>query len=314
MKVSLIMTLLNEAGTIGPTLEAIDSQTRAADQTVIVDGGSTDGTLEIVQAWAADRPSVVVRTKPGANIAAGRNAAIEQAHGPIIAVTDAGCTPDSHWLEELTRPFARLDIDVSMGFYRPDPRSRFERVFSCLNLPDAEEIDPSRFMPSSRSVAFKKYVWERTEGYPEWLAVGEDMYFNLLVVKKGFGRSFAPAAVVRWRLRPDLRSTLSQYFFYAQGDGKAAMFPRRHALRFATYAGGAALLAAAARRPALALLPAAAGALRMMPAFRRAWRRLDTGEALAATLALPALELLVDFAKMAGYLSGLRKRGEKPRP
>ena len=121
-------------------------------------------------------------------------------------------------------------------------------------------------------------------------------------------REFAPGAVVRWRLRPDLQSTLRQYFRYAEGDATAGMYPRRHAIRFATYAAGATVVATARRRRALPFLAAALGILRMSPAYRRAWRRLEPDEAILALLALPALELAIDCAKMAGYVSGLRRR------
>ncbi len=159
-------------------------------------------------------------------------------------------------------------------------------------------------MPSSRSVAFRKDIWEKAGGYPEWLAIGEDMYFNFRVLDTGARRAFAPGAMVRWRLRPDLPSTLRQYFRYARGDGRAGMYPSRHALRFGTYAGAAGFAALAARRPALlAAVPVAVGA-RMMPAYRRAYNRLDLAEAALALAALPVLELLIDLAKMAGYVSG----------
>lgn len=306
------MTLLNEAETIQSTLDAIEAQTRTPDQIVIFDGGSTDGTWETLQAWTADHPSYVVKSKPGANIANGRNMAISAAEGPIIAVTDGGCALDPNWLEELTKPFVRLDVDISMGFYRSDPQSRFERIFSCLNLPDAVEINPDKFMPSSRSVAFKKYVWERTGGYPEWLPIGEDMYFNVQGVKGGFRRKFAPDAIVSWRLRPDLPSTLRQYYRYAEGDGQANMYPRRHALRFGTYIGGIAFAGVAvSHKRVLLALPAAVGLYRMLPAYKRAWRRLSPNEVAIAAFALPVCEMLVDGAKMAGYLAGLPKREKR---
>jgi glycosyltransferase involved in cell wall biosynthesis len=311
VKVSLIVTLLNEADTVEGLLQAIQSQTRAPDEVVFVDGGSTDGTLELLERWAGSRTGVTVKSLPGTNIAAGRNAAVELAAGPVIAVTDAGCTPEPEWLERLTEPFGRKDLDMVMGFYRPDPRSRFERIVGCLNLPDAAEIDPDKFMPSSRSVAFAKSLWQKAGGYPEWLDIGEDMYFNFRVVELGAARAFAPAAVVRWRLRPTLKATLRQYFRYAEGDGRAGMYPRRHALRFAAYAGGLLVAGPAVRRRSLLLGPTALGALRMLPAYRRAWRRLDPAEALIAVAALPALELLIDVAKMSGYLSGRLSPADK---
>lgn len=311
MKVSLIVTTLNEAKTIDGLIKAVEAQSRAPDEIVVVDGGSSDGTFEALQEWASSRPTVVVKSLPGANISAGRNAAIKEAAGQVIAATDAGCTPEPEWLERLMKPFETDDVDVVMGFYRADPHSTFERVAGCLNLPDAHEIKPGRFMPSSRSVAFTKPIWERAGGYPEWLDIGEDMYFNFQMLERGARRAFAPEAVVRWRLRPTLEDTLRQYFRYAEGDGRAGMYPQRHALRFLTYAGGVLLLAASTRKPVLLWIPAAFGVARMLPAFRRAWRRLPPAEAAAATVALPALELLVDLAKMAGYVSGRKARKAK---
>lgn len=313
MRISLISTLLNEASGLKEMLSAIDGQTRAPDEVVIVDGGSTDGSLEILRAWANGRPEVRIESRRGANISAGRNAAIRLATGDAIAVTDFGCTLDPGWLAALAAGFEEAGTDVVMGFYTPDPRSRFERVVACLNLPDASEIDPDKFMPSSRSVAFRKTVWEKAGGYPDWLAIGEDMYFNFRVLETGARRVFAPGALVRWRLRPDLRSTLRQYFRYGEGDGRAGMYPKRHALRFGTYAGAAGFLTVAARRPVLlAAVPVAVG-IRMAPAYRRAVKRLNPAEAALALAALPALELLIDLAKMAGYVSGrIAGRPEQP--
>lgn len=312
MRISLISTLLDEAAGLSEMLAAIDRQTRAPDEIVIVDGGSTDGSPEILQAWAQGRPEVRIESRRGANISAGRNAAIRLATGDVIAVTDFGCTLEPGWLAALEAGFED-GADVVMGFYTPDPRTRFERIVACLNLPDASDVDPDKFMPSSRSVAFRKAVWEKAGGYPEWLAIGEDMYFNFRVLEAGARRVFAPTALVRWRLRPDLRSTLRQYFRYGEGDGRARMHPKRHGLRFATYAGAAGYLAVAARRPALLpALPVVVG-LRMAPAYRRAFRRLNPAEAALALAALPALELLIDLAKMAGYVSG-RIAGQPPAP
>jgi glycosyltransferase involved in cell wall biosynthesis len=304
LKASLVVTTLNESETIGELLEAIDSQTRVPDEVVLVDGGSSDETLDLLRQWAINRPWARVESAPGSNIAAGRNLGIRKAAGPIIAVTDAGCVPETDWLEKLLAGFAP-ETDVVMGFYRPDPRSGFEAILGCLNLPDPEEVEPERFMPSSRSVAFLKSSWSDAGGYPEWLDIGEDMYFNFRLRETGARRAFAPQAVVRWRLRPDLPSTLRQYFRYARGDAVGGMYPERHALRFLTYLAGAALVAAPSRgrrtMPVIVLI----GLKRMLPAYTRAFRRLPPADAGRAVVMLPVLELLLDLAKMTGFLAGL---------
>ena len=303
MRVALIATLLNEGERLAATLAGIDAQTRKPDEVVIVDGGSTDGSFDVLQRWAAGRDGARAERRDGANIPTGRNAAISLTDCDAVAVTDGGCVLEPDWLEKLMAAL-EAGADVAMGFYAADPRTPFERIMSCLNLPDAEEIDPTRFMPSSRSVAFTRRVWEQVGGYPEWLPIGEDMYFDLRLVELGVSRRFVPDAMVRWHLRPDIPSTARQYFRYARGDGRSGMHPRRHGLRFVTYGGAMAVLAAAARRPwMLSLLPLGAAA-RMRRPYRRALRRLDGAEVAMAFAALPLLETMLDVSKMAGYIAG----------
>jgi cellulose synthase/poly-beta-1,6-N-acetylglucosamine synthase-like glycosyltransferase len=235
MRVALVLTVLDEVDSIGDLLATVDAQTRQPDEVVVVDGGSRDGTVEVLQAWAASGPGRTVLVVPGANISAGRNAAISATTAEVLAVTDAGCRLDPRWLEHLTDALADPAVDVSMGFYSPDARTTFEVLVSCLNLPDAEEVDGEAFLPSARSVAYRRAVFDAVGGYPEWLAIGEDMHFDLEMVRLGFRRVFVPEAVVHWRLRAGVRSFLRQYYRYARGDGIAGMHGRRHAARFGTY-------------------------------------------------------------------------------
>jgi glycosyltransferase involved in cell wall biosynthesis len=312
LKTALVVSVRNEAATIRQTLEALDAQTRPPDEIVIVDGGSTDGTLDALEEWARDLPARTVLSSPGASIGGARNLAIGKSHAEIVAVTDAGCLPERDWLERITAPLVANSADFAKGFYRGDPRNRFERLTDCLNLPDSREVDPGGFMPSSRSVAFTRGIWERVGGYPEWLEVGEDMYFDFRIAEAGARSVFVPDAVVLWRLRPDLRAFMRQYFNYARGDGLAGMYPRRHAVRFGAYASGAGVAAAAGRWPAALALPATLGAAWLLPSYRRAFRRLPLGEALMALPAMPLLAAVMDLAKMAGYLAGRRQRRRLP--
>jgi len=312
MGVALVATVRDEAGTIFDLLSAIDGQSLSPNEIVIVDGGSTDGTFAELERWARTRPTVSIVSAPGASIAEGRNIAIAKTSEPIVAVTDAGSHPDAEWLQELVAVLDDPSIDVAAGFYLAAPRSGFERLVDCLNLPDASEVDPATFLPSSRSVAFRRNVWEQVGGYPEWLAIGEDMWFNQRVAEAGFRRTFVPGAIVRWKLRPDLRSFARQYFLYARGDGEAGMNPRRHALRFAAYGAALATLVLARHRPAVLAAPAVAGLAWLRPAYRRAWRRLPLAERAMALPAIPALTAVMDVAKMAGWLDGRRQRRVRP--
>ena len=166
-------------------------------------------------------------------------------------------------------------------------------------------------MPSARSVAFRRGSIEAAGGYPEWLAIGEDMWVNHRWRELGLDMRFAPDAIVRWRLRPTLTATWSQYFRYARGDAHAAMYPERHALRFGVYAGLAIALGSRRRWPKVVALAGAVAYARRP--VERARRRLpDPEERAAAALVVPALMGWIDTAKLAGYAVGLIDRSNHP--
>ena len=147
---------------------------------MIVDGGSSDGTLDVLLQAAAEKHRLVVLSAPGTTIAHGRNIAIARAQGTVIAVTDAGTTADPSWVERIVAPFeADPRLGVSSGFFVAGGSTWFERCLSTVITPQLEEIDPDRFLPSSRSVAFRKDWWERVGGYPEWLRHCEDLVLDL---------------------------------------------------------------------------------------------------------------------------------------
>jgi glycosyltransferase involved in cell wall biosynthesis len=100
---SVICTVLNEGESIRRLLDSLISQTRPPDEVLIVDGGSRDNTVGVIQEYA-DRLPLRVLVVPGANISRGRNAAIEATTGDIIASTDAGVWLERVWLASLLAP------------------------------------------------------------------------------------------------------------------------------------------------------------------------------------------------------------------
>jgi glycosyltransferase involved in cell wall biosynthesis len=303
VKVSLIATVKNGGSAVAEFLDSVRGQTRAPDEVVIVDGGSSDGTLEILRAAS----NVTLIEAPGANIARGRNLAVRGAAHDVVAVSDADCILLPDWLERLAAAIED-GADVAMGFYRPVYNSFFEACSAAVSLPDEQEVDPARFMPSSRSVAYRRESFELAGGYPEWLDVGEDMYLNHRLREMDLQMDFVGGAVALWRVRPTLAATWRQYYRYAWGDGLAGMHTARHAVRFSVY-GTAALALFRRRRGAVAPLALAAGWY-ASGRIRRALRLLPPGASRwGAFVAVPALMLLADAAKMGGYVAGRVARG-----
>lgn len=310
-RVSVVATVLNEAASISRLLRSFAEQTRPPDEVIIVDGGSQDGTLAALESFtqAAAFP-VRVLVRPGANISRGRNIAISEATGSLIAATDAGVRLEPDWLERLVAPFARESApDVVSGFFVPEHDNLFELVLGAVTLPRLDEVDPDRFYPSSRSVAFRREAWERVGGYPEWLDYCEDLLFDFALKDAGYRFAFAPDARVHFRPRSTLKAYLKQYYRYARGDGKADFWRYRHLLRYATY-----LVAIPLAVILVTLHPlgwvALTGVLVMLVAspMKRVWPHLqsmEVGRRIAALFLAVFLRVVGDLAKMLGYLVGV---------
>ncbi len=306
-RVTLISTVLNECAGLSTWISAIDEQSLQPDEIIIVDGGSTDGTLDLLRAWAGCRPEVVqVVAVPGASISVGRNHAMQCATGDIIAVTDAGTIADPHWLEHLVRAFDDLTVDVAAGFWTVRRFSVWEHALAAATMPDCVDINPDAFLPSSRSVAFRR-SWAHTGvRYPEWLDYCEDLIFDLSLLRAGAHVQFVPDATVEFHVRPSARSFWHQYRQYARGDGKAGLFAKRHALRYITY--GMLTATVVRQRPVEWAVVALAGAGYTSRALRRLWRRrrdVSAGDMARAVPCTVALIVLGDIAKMVGYPAGL---------
>jgi glycosyltransferase involved in cell wall biosynthesis len=299
--VALIVTVRNEASTVGPLIDSILAGTRAPDEIVIADGGSTDGTWDLLRARASADPRIRAVLAPG-NRSVGRNAAVRASTAPVIACTDAGATVEPEWLERITRPFSLLPSpDVVAGFYLPLADTPFERAAGIVSAPSLREVDPARFLPSTRSVAFRRAAWERVGGFDEALAHNEDTPFALALKRSGARFVFEPSARVRWRPRGDLRAFFRQHRRFGFGDGESRVQSSFYARLLSKYALGALLfLGGFFFRPCWWVLLLGVGL------FVAQQARRGTGEItiLGRLVRVPFLKVVYDAAYLSGYVKG----------
>lgn len=307
--ISVIATVKNEGDALRPLLDSLTYQTLIPHEIVIADGGSTDHTLDILRDYQNQLPIKIVDAT-GSNISEGRNLAISAASGTVIAATDAGVILSPVWVDEITAPIRRGQAQVVSGWFEPDPYTDFEVVMGATVLPGLDDIEPNSFLPSSRSIAFTKALWTAIDGYPEWLDYCEDLLFDFALRDQVGPFAFAPRAVAYFRPRGNMRAYAKQYFLYARGDGKADLWRKRHAIRYATYLVAAPLMLLwMIRGKALGWLALVVGVIAYC---KRPFERLydaTTGWRLLARLyafgLVPVIRLVGDVAKMLGYPVGL---------
>jgi len=222
MKTSLVITVLNEEKTIGELLVSLGRQTKKPEEIIFVDGGSIDNTVAKIKNY---NPKFKIFIKPRASIAQGRNFGIRKAKGEIIVTTDAGCVLHRDWFEKITAPFGKGDVDIVAGFYHMTGETVFQKCLACYLGILPEKLNPKNFMPSARSMAFRREIWEKVGGFNEKLErAGEDTLFNYQARRLGAKFLTVKDAVVDWELPKAWREAMKKFYAYAKGDGQIGIW------------------------------------------------------------------------------------------
>ena len=309
MKISFITTVLNEEKSVINLLGSLNSQTVLPDEVIIADGGSTDKTLSVISNFKFQISNKIIKFKilsKTGNRAVGRNAAIGESSGEIIVCTDAGCILDKNWIKNITAPFKSGNVDVASGFYVPRTKGVFQKALAGYTSVMPDKLDPQNFLPSSRSIAFKKDAWRKIGGYPEWLNTCEDLYFARELQKKRFVFKTVKDAIVFWPQRKNFTEAFIQFYNYALGDGTARYFRKTTPFLYTRYALGIVLLMLAFLTKSV--LPTYAlgllFVLYLLWSIQKNYKYVNHPQAI---LILPALQLVSDVAVLSGTTIGILK-------
>ncbi len=234
----VIATVLNEAEEIAGLLESLRIQMLQPDEIVIVDGGSTDGTLEYLLAAQEELPALrAIRDEScslkysAGPIARGRNVAIAAASAEWIACADGGCTYDDDWLELLIAPLHKQTGDGTAEYTLGGSRLDLTRstVWDAAAAPflgvKLAKDEPTKSC-TARSMAFTREAWKRAGGFPESIFIGEDVLFDQ-VMRQHARTAFAAGAKAIYTPRNTFGRAVAQVSSYAIADGVAGMRPAR---------------------------------------------------------------------------------------
>ena len=183
-KISVVIPLYNKEKSIASTLRTVLNQTFSDYEIVIVNDGSTDGSVEEIEKVQDDRIRLV--HQPNAGVSAARNRGIEEAKGDLIAFLDA----DDEWKPEylatqyhLFQKYPECSVfacnyefrDVS-GKVTPTLIHKLPFVGGDGILSNYFEVASCSHPPiCSISVMVKKQVMQAIGGFPVGVKSGEDL-------------------------------------------------------------------------------------------------------------------------------------------
>ena len=212
-KVSVIIPAYNSAGTVGRSVESALAQNFPDFEVVVVDDGSTDATLGVLEEF---RGRIRVVTQPNRGLAGARNAGAREAAGDYFAFLDA----DDTWAaDKLAKAVDALagDPDAVLAFSDAtcvDETGAVMRSFmrkEFARAPSMEDMMAGRFQILPSSAVVRRDAFERVGGFrEEFRGVGfEDVFFWILVREHG-PFVYVPEQLVTYRVEP-LARRLEKY-------------------------------------------------------------------------------------------------------
>src|SRR5712692_3071084 len=193
--VSIAVIAYNKISTIEKCLSSLEDldYPRSKYEVVVVDGGSTDGTVEIVRKFAVN---LVTDTRKCRGVA--RNTAVSNCQGQIILFTDADCVPSRSWLLDhvaLHRDpnvFAVAGAVAQGGDFSLPARIYHRSEFSALSPLSKRKIT---WEVATCNASFKRSVFTQVGPFPD-LNWSEDCLLCWRILQAGYGVIFDPSPMV----------------------------------------------------------------------------------------------------------------------
>jgi glycosyltransferase involved in cell wall biosynthesis len=193
-RVSIIIRCYNEAEYIGKLLYGIFEQTMDDFEVILVDSGSTDGTLDIAQRYPIN--DVVYISPERFSFGRALNHGIEAASGRFCVFASAHVYPmRQDWLECLLQKFED-DIALVYGKQRGDSQTKFsEKQIFRKWFPDTDSHRQETPFCNNANCAIRRSVWEK-HPYDEELPGLEDLDWAKRVRSEGWHISYASDATI----------------------------------------------------------------------------------------------------------------------
>jgi glycosyltransferase involved in cell wall biosynthesis len=181
-RVSVIIPAFNASKTIERALLSVLAQTRPADEIIVVDDGSSDDTLTVLEQY---RSQIVLRSQPNAGASAARNHAARIATGDVIAFLDS----DDVWHpRKIEIQLAALENEPDFAVSWTDSISIAEAGFSAFDMNTLAVQTPPRIRIidnfneiflnpyfGTPNVMMRRAHFARCGGFDESLSTAEDV-------------------------------------------------------------------------------------------------------------------------------------------
>ncbi len=189
MKISIITIAFNNEKEIAQTIESVVNQTYNGIEYIIIDGGSKDGTLDVIKKYQNSIYKVI--SEPDKGIYDAINKGIKNATGDIIGLIHAGDELyDNNVIEKVVRCFSESKIDALYGHSKilSEDGSKVVRINKSPEY--NERLFPMGWFPSHQSFYARRELFDHLGLYNLKYKIAADyellfrfIYVNKVIVK-----------------------------------------------------------------------------------------------------------------------------------
>jgi rhamnosyltransferase len=209
MKCSIVVRAYNEEKHIGRLLDGIQHQTARDVEVIIVDSGSSDGTVSIAESFGAKIVHI-----PPQEFTFGRslNLGIQATTSEFVIIASAHVYPVyPDWLALLLHPFEDDTVALTYGKQRAPESAKFsERQIFRQWYPDVTKLRQETVFCNNANAAIRKSLW-RKNPYDESLTGLEDVAWAKWAKEQGYAIAYVAEAEIIHVHSETPRGVLNRY-------------------------------------------------------------------------------------------------------
>jgi succinoglycan biosynthesis protein ExoA len=232
---TVLVSCCNEERRIRAAVESLlDPLFRAQGEMLILDGGSTDKTREIVEGIIADGWNIRLIPNPGRLQSAGLNIGLREARGRFIIRADAHSVYPPDYVRRCLELLARPEVACAGGVMSPVGETPVQKAIARAMRHPVGVGDAKYHLGNHQGYyegvylgAYKREIFARVGGYDPTVHPNEDADLNMRIVESGAKIWLDGTLRVDYFPRDSFRQLFVQYFKYGRGRCRTTLKHRR---------------------------------------------------------------------------------------